>query len=45
MNFFENFINSVAEPHHYYEAPDLGNNFDAAPEAPAPTCNCKVSKR
>jgi hypothetical protein len=25
---------SVAEPHHYYAAP--GDNFDAAPAAPAP---------
>jgi hypothetical protein len=30
---------SVAEPHHFYEAPALapGKNFDAAPAAPAPT--------
>jgi hypothetical protein len=31
--------NSVAEPHHFYAAPDPapGKNFDAAPAAPAPT--------
>jgi hypothetical protein len=28
---------SVAEPHHFYAAPALENNFDAAPVAPAPT--------
>jgi hypothetical protein len=26
---------SVAEPHHFYAAPALGKNFDAAPAAPA----------
>jgi hypothetical protein len=29
--------NSVAEPHHFYAAPAPGENFDAAPAAPAPT--------
>jgi hypothetical protein len=29
------FIPSVAEPHHFYVAPDPGKNFDAAPAAPA----------
>jgi hypothetical protein len=28
---------SVAEPHHFYAAPAPGENFDAAPAAPAPT--------
>jgi hypothetical protein len=29
---------SVAEPHHFYEAPAPGKNFDTAPAlAPAPT--------
>jgi hypothetical protein len=38
-----NSLNSVAEPHHFYAAPDPapGKNFDAAPDpaatAPAPT--------
>jgi hypothetical protein len=27
----------VAEPHHFYAAPALGENFDAALAAPAPT--------
>jgi hypothetical protein len=31
-----NHLISVAEPHHFYAAPALGKNFDAAP-APAPT--------
>jgi hypothetical protein len=26
---------SVMEPHHFYAAPALGKNFDAAPAAPA----------
>jgi hypothetical protein len=26
---------SVAEPHHFYAAPAPGENFDAAPAAPA----------
>jgi hypothetical protein len=30
-------ISSVAEPHHFYAAPAPGENFDAAPAAPAPT--------
>jgi hypothetical protein len=31
-------FSSVAEPHHFYEAPAPGENFDAAPApAPAPT--------
>jgi hypothetical protein len=29
--------NSVAELHHFYAAPAPGENFDAAPAAPAPT--------
>jgi hypothetical protein len=28
---------SVAELHHFYAAPAPGENFDAAPAAPAPT--------
>jgi hypothetical protein len=28
---------SVAEPHHFYAVPAPGENFDAAPAAPAPT--------
>jgi hypothetical protein len=28
--------NSVAEPHHFYAPPAPGENFDAAPAAPAP---------
>jgi hypothetical protein len=28
---------SVAERHHFYAAPAPGENFDAAPAAPAPT--------
>jgi hypothetical protein len=28
---------SVAEPRHFYAAPAPGENFDAAPAAPAPT--------
>jgi hypothetical protein len=28
---------SVAEPHHFYAAPAPGENFNAAPAAPAPT--------
>jgi hypothetical protein len=26
---------SVAQPHHFYAAPDQGEKFDAAPAAPA----------
>jgi hypothetical protein len=36
---FANFVFSkisVAEPHHFYAAPDPGENFDEAP-TPAPT--------
>jgi hypothetical protein len=29
-------MSSVAEPHHFYAAPALGENFDAVPVAPAP---------
>jgi hypothetical protein len=38
---------SVAEPHHFYAAPALGKNFDAAPPpaAPAPTLLTKFLKR
>jgi hypothetical protein len=35
-NFLKYVTTSVAEPHHFYAAPDPGKNFDAAP-APAPT--------
>jgi hypothetical protein len=28
---------NVAEPHHFYAAPAPGENFYAAPAAPAPT--------
>jgi hypothetical protein len=27
-------LTSVVEPHHFYAAPALGKNFDAAPTAP-----------
>jgi hypothetical protein len=30
-------FSSVAEPHHSYAAPALGENFDAAPAPAAPT--------
>jgi hypothetical protein len=41
---------SVAEPHHFYAAPALIKNFDAAPDpaAPAPTLlysQAKIFKR
>jgi hypothetical protein len=37
---------SVAEPHHFYAAPDPapGKNFDAAPAAPAPAPTLLYSK-
>jgi hypothetical protein len=37
---------SVAEPHHFYAAPALalGENFDAAPAAPAPAPTLLYSK-
>jgi hypothetical protein len=34
LNFYDG--TSVAEPHHFYAAPAPGENFDAAPAAPAP---------
>jgi hypothetical protein len=36
MKHFIQLISSVAEPHHFYAAPDAapGKNFDAAPAAP-----------
>jgi hypothetical protein len=40
------YIISVAEPHHFYEAPATGKNFDAvlAPAAPAPAPTLLYSK-
>jgi hypothetical protein len=35
---------SVAEPHHFYAAPASGENFDAAPAAPAPAPTLLYSK-
>jgi hypothetical protein len=35
---------SVAEPHHFYATPAPGENFDAAPAAPAPAPNLLDSK-
>jgi hypothetical protein len=35
---------SVAEPHHFYAAPAPGENFDAAPAAPAPALTLLYSK-
>jgi hypothetical protein len=35
-------FSSVAEPHHFYAAP--GENFDAAPAAPAPSPTLLYSK-
>jgi hypothetical protein len=36
-------LGSVAEPHHFYAAPDPGKNFDAAP-APVPASTLLYSK-
>jgi hypothetical protein len=38
------FLNSDAEPHHFYAAPAPGENFDAAPAAPAPTLQYSKAK-
>jgi hypothetical protein len=35
---------SVAEPHNFYAAPAPGENFDAAPAAPAPAPTLLYSK-
>jgi hypothetical protein len=38
------YLMSVAEPRHFYAALALGENFDAAPAAPAPTLLYSRSK-
>jgi hypothetical protein len=37
-------FSSVAEPHQFYAAPAQGENFDAAPVAPAPSPTLMYSK-
>jgi hypothetical protein len=44
FNFDPQPITSVAEPHHFYAAPDPCRNFDAAPAAPAPAPTLLYSK-
>jgi hypothetical protein len=44
----KNVSTTVAELHHFYAAPALNKNLDAAPAAPAPTLlyrNAKFLKR
>jgi hypothetical protein len=37
VQIFTNNYTESYEPHHFYAAPALGKNFNAAPAAPAPT--------